>query len=196
MIVNLLSPIKLYRKGEMMKHGGDLLSYQDKYDGELTDFSSNINPLGPPEGLNEILIDNLKHLTVYPDIQYRKLKDSIANYLNCEQENVLVGNGAIEIINNFIIKTNSVVISIPSFIEYEERARAHGKKVRNIAYKEDLSLDIESIKSIQKDELLILGNPNNPTGLRIPFDELMEIYQIVRKARGFLLLDEDRKSVV
>ena len=40
-----------------MEHGGDLLSYESFYKGELIDFSSNINPLGPPDGLNQELIN-------------------------------------------------------------------------------------------------------------------------------------------
>lgn len=173
-----------------MKHGGDLLTYENQYDGDLVDFSSNINPLGPPKGLNEILIDSLPDLISYPDIKYRELKKRIAKYLNCEIENVLVGNGAVEIINNFIIGAKRVIVCTPSFIEYEERAIVHGKKVDKIPYKEDFTIDIEALKDIKKGDLLILGNPNNPTGLRIPQDELIEIYKIVRKEKAFLLLDE------
>lgn len=173
-----------------MKHGGDLLTYEDQYDGELVDFSSNINPLGPPKGLKEILIDSLQDLVSYPDIKYRKLKDSISKYLNCDIDNVLVGNGAVEIINNFIITARNVLVYTPSFIEYEERAIAHGKKVHKIPYKGHFTIDIEVLEDIEKDDLLILGNPNNPTGLRIPLEELVEIYEIVRKAEAFLLLDE------
>lgn len=173
-----------------MKHGGDLLTYKNQYDGQLVDFSSNINPLGPPGGLNEILIDNLKELTSYPDIQYRKLKKSISKYLECKSKNVLVGNGAVEIINNFIITAKRVIVCTPSFIEYEERAIAHGKQVHKISYKKDFTIDIDGLKDIKKDDLLILGNPNNPTGLRIPLDELIKIYKLVRKSKAFLLLDE------
>ncbi|TJX13529.1 aminotransferase class I/II-fold pyridoxal phosphate-dependent enzyme [Tissierella creatinini] len=173
-----------------MKHGGDLLTYENQYDGELIDFSSNINPLGPPNGLNEVLIKSFKEMTTYPDIKYRKLKTSISNYLNCPIENVLVGNGAVEIINNFIIRAKNVIVCTPSFIEYEERAIAHGKQVRKIPYKKDYTIDIEALKNIKENELLILGNPNNPTGFRIPQDDLINIYNLVRKAEAFLLLDE------
>ncbi len=83
-----------------MEHGGDLLTYESYYSGELIDFSSNINPLGTPDGLEEVLINSFKSLESYPDIKYRKLKTSISKYLNCEIDNVLVGNGAVEIINN------------------------------------------------------------------------------------------------
>lgn len=173
-----------------MEHGADLLTYKNEYDGELIDYSSNINPLGPPKGLKEVIMDSLDALTTYPDIKYRNLKQSISIYLKCEKENVLVGNGAVEIINNFIIPANRVIVVQPSFSEYEKRAIANGKEVVKINYKDDFSIDLDSLKGIQKDDLLILGNPNNPTGLRISKDELISIYNLVKLNGGFLLLDE------
>lgn len=174
-----------------MNHGGDLISYESYYDGELIDFSSNINPLGPPEGLEQILIDSFNLLEAYPDIQYRKLKKSISEYLNCGEGNVLVGNGAVEIINNFTILANRVLVVTPSFSEYEKRAIVHGKGVVKIPYKEDFTIDIGAIeKIVQKHDLLILGNPNNPTGLRIEEKALIEIYNLIKGAEAYLLLDE------
>ena len=174
-----------------MDHGGDLISYESYYDGDLIDFSSNINPLGPPEGLEKILIQSFKSLESYPDIQYRKLKGSIGRYLNCEKENILVGNGAVEIINNFTIRAKRVVILTPSFSEYEKRAKVHGKQVVKIPYKEDFTIDINLLgDQMEKDDLLILGNPNNPTGLRIEEKALMDIYKIINEKQAYLLLDE------
>ncbi len=177
-------------KGDIVKHGGDLLTYKKEFRGELVDFSSNINPLGRPKGLDDFLIRAFKDLEVYPDIKYRKLKHSISEYFNCERENVLVGNGAVEIIDNFIILANRVAVCTPSFIEYEERATVHGKPLRRIPYKSDFSLDFGSLEALEENELLILGNPNNPTGLRIPKDDLMKVYELVVKRKAFLLLDE------
>lgn len=174
-----------------MKHGGDLLTYANEYKGQLVDFSSNINPLGIPEGLTEELIDSFKDMEAYPDIKYRKLKDSIAKYLKCNSNNILVGNGAVEIINNFIIPGKRIISMAPAFSEYEERAVAHGKKVEIIKYNEDYSIDIKAIEEvIGKDDLLILGNPNNPTGLRIPEKDLMSVYELLIRKNAFLLLDE------
>ncbi|MEY8415857.1 histidinol-phosphate transaminase [Tissierella praeacuta] len=174
-----------------MEHGGDLLSYEGCYDGELIDYSSNINPLGPPKGLEKIIIDSFKNLEAYPDIKYRRLKDSVANYLNCNENNVIVGNGAVELIDNFIILANRVIVCTPSFLEYEKRSIIHGKEVIRVPYNSDFTIDILDIgNKIEKDDLLILGNPNNPTGLRIDKIELIMIYNMVKKAEAYLLLDE------
>jgi threonine-phosphate decarboxylase len=174
-----------------MEHGADLLAYENEYDGQLIDFSSNINPLGPPKGLDEELIESFQSLTAYPDIKYRKLKTSISNYLNCEKENVLVGNGAVEIINNFIISAERIVVLLPSFSEYKKRAVVMGKQVKEIFYEDDFSIDIDKLgAALNPGDLLILGNPNNPNGLRIPKDELLSIYLLTRAKNTFLLLDE------
>lgn len=174
-----------------MKHGGDLISYADYYQGELIDFSSNINPLGPPEGLKRELINSFNTLISYPDIQYRYLRKAISEYLKCNIENVIVGNGAVEIINNIIHLFKRVIVFIPSFSEYEDRARVFGKEVLKLNYLEDFSLDLENLEeNMMEGDLLVLGNPNNPTGLRIEIEELKKAYEIVRAKGGFLLLDE------
>ncbi|WP_077368957.1 pyridoxal phosphate-dependent aminotransferase [Anaerosalibacter sp. Marseille-P3206] len=174
-----------------MKHGGDLISYRDFYKGNLIDFSSNINPLGPPEGLGEILENSFEKLKAYPDIKYRNLKRSVANYLNCEDKNVVVGNGAVEIIDNFIQLFDRVLVFIPSFSEYELRSKVHKKEVLKLKYTDDFKVDLQSLKdNIKRGDLLILGNPNNPTGMRIEEDVLLSIYKIIREKDGFLLLDE------
>ena len=174
-----------------MEHGGDLLSYENYYDGELIDYSSNINPLGPPKGLEKVLIDSFNSLESYPDIKYRRLKKSISNYLKCNDENIVVGNGAVELIDNFIILSNRVFVCTPSFSEYEKRAIVHGKEVIRVPYKDDFTIDILSIGGkIQKGDLVILGNPNNPTGLRIDKIELIMLYNLIKKTKSYLLLDE------
>lgn len=174
-----------------MKHGGDLISYMDFYSGDLVDFSSNINPLGPPEGLGEVLANSFETLTAYPDIMYRSLKRSIASYLNCEDKNVVVGNGAVEIIDNFIQLFERVLVFIPSFSEYELRSKVHKKELLKLKYTDDFKVDLQCLRENMKSgDLLILGNPNNPTGLRIDVEELLNIYEIIREKDAFLLLDE------
>lgn len=174
-----------------MQHGGDLITYEKDNKDRLVDFSSNINPLGTPVGLQDQLIKEFSSLEAYPDIHYRRLKSEISNYLKCRPDQVLVGNGAVEIINNFVIDAKRVLVFKPSFSEYESRARANAKEVKELFYQEDFTIDLEKIASVlEKDDLLILGNPNNPTGLRIEKEKLLDIYKLVREKDSFLLLDE------
>jgi threonine-phosphate decarboxylase len=174
-----------------MKHGGDLLSYENRFEGKIIDFSSNINPLGCPSGLKNMIIDNFDEITIYPDIQYRNLKKEISNYINCEDDQVVVGNGAVEIIDYFSTIFNRVIVVTPCFSEYIERPMINGKEVISLPMKKDFIIDINLIKStLIEGDLLILGNPNNPTGKRIDKELLFDIYKMVIEKESFLLLDE------
>jgi threonine-phosphate decarboxylase len=174
-----------------MKHGGDLLSYENRLEGRIIDFSSNINPLGCPVGLKDMIIDNFDEITNYPDMQYRNLKKEISNYIICEDNQVVVGNGAVEIINNFSILFNRVIVVTPCFSEYIDRPRINGKEVISLPMNMDFIIDINLINStLLPRDLLILGNPNNPTGKRINKELLFDIHRIVIEKEAFLLLDE------
>ncbi len=174
-----------------MKHGGDLLSYKHMYDGELIDFSSNINPLGLPNGLKEFLTDEFNAVTVYPDIEYRLLKKEVAKYLGCTVEEVLLGNGAIEIINYICTLFHRVVVPYPCFIEYSERPERLGKEVIKVYLGDKFKVSSDLISPyIKAGDLLILGNPNNPTGFRIDRGELLKIHSCIKSRGAFLLLDE------
>lgn len=170
-----------------MNHGG-LLSYANK---KLLDFSSNINPLGVPKNLKTALLKAIPKLQMYPDIQYTALKKITASYLNCEPHNILLGNGAVEIIDNFCAAFNRIIICPPCFSEYELRSQIRNKEIVFIPQTDNFLLDIEALeKNINEGDLLILGNPNNPTGLRIPENTLLQIYKTIKLKNAFLLLDE------
>ncbi len=174
-----------------MKHGGDLLSYQHLYDGELLDFSSNINPLGYPKALDEALRNGLQTLTAYPDIHYRGLRRAIGDYLDCAPDEVIVGNGSVEILDYFCRRGKRIVICAPCFIEYSERAHLYHTPVVSVPLPEDFVLSAELFAPIlAPDDVLLLGNPNNPTGRLIPHSELIRLQQIAEERSALLVLDE------
>lgn len=174
-----------------MIHGGDVITYSDRYPGKIIDFSSNINPLGPPECLKSILERSYEELVCYPDIKYRELKTNVSSYLGCNADQVILGNGALEIINNMCLLFNRIVVFIPCFVEYVKRPKILGKDLLKLPLKENFTIDLEGLKNnLKPGDLLILGNPNNPTGLRISKAKLEALYEIVTRKGAFLLLDE------
>lgn len=174
-----------------MKHGGDTYTYSKLYQENLIDFSSNINPLGYPKGLEFEWIKDFKNARVYPDIKYKALRESIGDYLACSSDEVVVGNGSMEIIDAVICNYSTVQFFIPSFGEYEERAKIRNKNIISIAMDESMTIDFDILEeSLKEESLLIVGNPNNPTGLRLAKDKLLKLYQIIRDKKGLLVLDE------
>lgn len=174
-----------------MKHGADILSYQHLYDGEIIDFSSNINPLGYPKILDEAIVNGLKTLKAYPDIQYRALRKEIAAYLGCEHDEIIVGNGSVEILDHFCKYAKRIVVCIPSFSEYTERPRIYHTSVLKIRLTNDFKISAKLVEEkLEAGDLIILGNPNNPTGKRIEKEELSRIQALAEEKDAFLLLDE------
>lgn len=170
-----------------MIHGGDIYSIGKK----VIDFSSNINPLGSPANLKEHILNHFKEVEIYPDIKYRALKQKVASYLKVSENEVVVGNGAVEIINNAILMFPRIIIFIPCFIEYVLRSKLYNKKLLMFHLGSDFNVELKPLyEHIKKGDLVILGNPNNPTGKKIEEDKLLEIAKLTEKRESFLLLDE------
>lgn len=135
------------------------------------DFSSNINPLGISKDLLDDLSRELGSLcTTYPDPSCRELKNSILDYLGLglDPSWLLIGNGATELIHIFArtFIRKKVVISAPTFCEYELSARRSGATVALVPLK-NWEPNIEKILKASNEgcDAVFLCNPNNPTGI-------------------------------
>jgi threonine-phosphate decarboxylase len=135
------------------------------------DFSSSVNPLGISRHLLRDLYDELNSLcTTYPDPLCRELKNSILDYLGIglDPSWLLIGNGATELIHIFArtFLRRNVVISAPTFCEYELSTRRAGATVKIVPLK-NWKPDTEKIlkESTNGCDAVFLCNPNNPTGI-------------------------------
>lgn len=157
------------------------------------DFSSNINPIGISRNVLNVLRKNLTKLSsIYPDNENTILKEKIIDYLDgkVSYESLNIGNGATELIYNFVraFVRNQVVIPYPTFCEYELASRKMGAKIKHVSLKE-WKLDVDRIlEKTKNSDAIFLCNPNNPTGL-FSYD-LIE--KLVKKIDGSIkiLIDE------
>ncbi len=165
-------------------HGGDIYSHEVEID-----FSANVNPLGPPDGVKEVLIGAIEDIHHYPDIDATELKAAISNYVATPPENITLGNGSSELIKNFcevFVGEGNAVIPGPTFSEYEYFASLYCNDIRHTP------LDVRKIiDSIDKNtDAVFLCNPNNPTGTLYNEGEILEITRAALDASAFVLLDE------
>ncbi len=176
-------------------HGGNIYNY----DRELLDFSSNINPLGVPESLKIELNSRLDVLTRYPDIEYRALRKSLCDYLSLEDQNCIIpGNGAIELIYKFFAcmaaeDIKKAIITVPTFSEYSRAARSCGLEAYEVdGFTEGFeAYDVEKlISAIEPDSVIVICNPNNPTGTMMAEAEIIRLAKELASKNGYLLLDE------
>jgi threonine-phosphate decarboxylase len=159
---------------------------------KIIDFSSNINPLGCPKSVKKL--DWTSKIPIYPDHTSLELKIQLAKYLKVRIENLVVGNGATEIIYDFcratITKNTPVLIAIPTFGEYEAASRLCNAKLRffkTMNLEEDL---VDFIKKIPKKGVVFICNPNNPTGTLMRKNSLLKIVKYA-KAKGTLVFVDE-----
>jgi histidinol-phosphate aminotransferase len=143
----------------------------------IQDFSVNINPYP----VSPKVIEAIRNLDIssYPDPSVYQLKDLLALKNQVHPDQVLIGNGAAELIwllAHKLWRRKKVLIVSPTFGEYERAARA----VKASLFTWDAQppffiVDLDSINQtlkIKKPQIAILCNPNNPTGYRISDHEI------------------------
>ena len=173
-------------------HGGKIPV--KKSDHNIIDFSSNITPLGIPNSVKLIIKKNLDKVQFYPDPKSENVISSLEKYTHLSKSNIIVGNGAIEILYNFcfafLSKTTKVLIHVPTFQEYETAVKLSNCK---ISYFKSLNLstNIDSfISQIPKSGCIFLCNPNNPTGELLSKKELLSIIIVAKKLKTIVFIDE------
>jgi len=187
-----------------MIHGGDVYTDGLLLGRELIDYSSNINPLGVPKSFIDNINNAVIALTRYPDIQYRSVLSALKEYTNCPSEYFVLGNGAAEIIDLVIACHKSLLIVVPSFVEYEIDAEKWNCRIEYSYLKEEinskdllkteyaqLSYDYEDIlNKLQKVDAVILGNPNNPNGNIIDKGQFQKIIKYCENNNKVIIIDE------
>ena len=207
------------KETEMDFHGGNIYKvFREKNIKEILDYSSNINPYGIPESLKKRITENLEVLERYPDPDYVELRQKLANLNKVNLSDIILGNGATEIIFLFmkVINPKKILIVSPTFGEYERAVKAteisgdtvslsssngDNKNIENkkieIEYFElkesdDFKLNIGNLKNEleNKYDLLIICNPNNPTGKFLKLAQTEEILKECNKYDTKLFIDE------
>ncbi|MDO7726991.1 MAG: histidinol-phosphate aminotransferase family protein, partial [Nitrosopumilus sp.] len=173
-------------------HGGKFpLKNRDQ---DIIDFSSNITPLGIPRSAKLIIKKNLDKVQFYPDPNSETVISSLEKYTHLSKSNIIVGNGAIEILYNFcfafLSKTTKVLIHVPTFQEYETAVKLSNCK---ISYFNSLNLSSNIdlfISQIPKNGCIFLCNPNNPTGELLSKKELLSVIIAAKKLKTIVFIDE------
>lgn len=179
-------------------HGGNLdeLSRNFKLNKEiLVDFSANINPLGVNKKVKEAIINALDEVERYPDITYFNLKSAISEFERVNYEDLVLGNGAAEVIFNLVraIKPKKVLLPGPTFGEYEEAALSVDSNIEYYYLKEDDNWTIDDgiIKYIDDDvDIVFICNPNNPTGTITNKEVIINIAKKALSTDTIVAIDE------
>lgn len=171
-------------------HGGDI--YRNP---GVTDYSVNSNPLGMPEEAAESLRNSIMEAEHYPDIFCTSLRQAIGEFEQVDPEQILCGNGAAELFfaAALALKPEKVLLPVPSFSEYERALAAAGAEIQYypLLPQQEFTVTEDILDAIEEDlDLVILCNPNNPTGQPVERDLINQILEKCRVFHIHLMLDE------
>lgn len=147
--------------------------------GDVIKLASNENPEGPLPAVLEAINQAARDLNRYPDSSAFRLTEALAAHLRVEPAEIILGNGSNEVIDILIRALVSpgenVVFSEHSFIVYALTTKVHFECGRAVPLTADDRHDLPAMAAAIDDatKLVIVCNPNNPTGTYNTTDEFL-----------------------
>ena len=169
-------------------HGGNVYRASRQHGrspDEFIDFSANINPLGPSPRAVEAIKNHLHLIRHYPDPDCIELIQELARYLRVEPDNIVVGNGAAELIplvTEQVAPRRGLVFS-PTFVEYAVALERVGAEVIRVPYDSAHRHEVDA-------DVLFLCHPNNPTGQLMKKTEIQDLVRRACSAGTVCVIDE------
>lgn len=166
-----------------LRHHGDAEVSDD-----LVDLAVNVRLAQPPSWLASALVDELSRVAAYPDAA--AARDALAARHGLAREQVLPTSGGAEaftLLARALTPRDAVVVH-PQFTEPEAALRAAGHEVRRVVLRAEdgFALTEAAVDEIGDADLIVIGNPTNPTGVLHPATTLRAL---ARPGR-VLLVDE------
>lgn len=160
---------------------------------KLVDFSYLVNPYFPPQRLmDEIKANFEKLLTQYPSGMRINALLAAKNF-SVHQENIVVGNGAAELIKSFMAGLyGKIGVIRPTFEEYPNRYDRQ-ETVIYVPENEDFTYDADDVMHYFQNKnisVLIIINPDNPSGNYIRRADILRLIRWAKEREIQILIDE------
>ncbi len=140
--------------------------------------ASNESPFPPMPEVAEVVARGTAGLNRYPDAPARGLRRALAERHGVAPEDVVIGNGSCELIllagQALLDPGTTVIHADPSFSLYPHLAAAAGADALPVPLADDLGHDLDTMAALvdERTRLVIVCNPNNPTGVYRSADEI------------------------
>ncbi|MDV2683401.1 threonine-phosphate decarboxylase CobD [Alkalihalophilus lindianensis] len=163
------------------------------YEEDSIDFSVNTNPLGVTQAAS-LQIDQLQSaIQHYPEPYAETLSRALSEKLNVNDNEVIVGNGAAELIFHLahLYQGKRVLIVEPTFSEYRDACHANHCYIDSLVLHEPWKLSITDLEGrLESFDLLFICSPNNPTGTSYSINEMKVIIECAKRNGTKVVIDE------
>ncbi len=172
-----LSSLEAYTPGEQP---------QDK---KYIKLNTNESPYPASQAVvDAITKQEIEDLRLYCDPECKKLKTAFAKLYGVNSENVFLSNGSDDILNFSFLAfgQNGAVYNDITYGFYKVFAELHGIKSTIIPLNKDFTIDTSAF--IGQNKLVVIANPNAPTGIALGLDVIEKI--VASNPQSVVLIDE------
>ena len=151
--------------------------------------NTNESPYPPPESVvNAIGRTEIEDLRLYSDPECGALRAAVSEEYGIDGKNIFLSNGSDEILNFAFMAYGGKGAVFPDITYgfYSVFAELYGIKTEVIPLNDDFTLDVDAFCG--KNKLVVIANPNAPTGLALGLEEIEKI--VASNPDGVVLIDE------
>lgn len=140
--------------------------------------SSNENPFAPLASVTQAITSALGEIQLYPSMAVAEVTDHIAARFDVAAENVAFGAGSVEVLAQILHASagagDEVIFAWRSFEAYPILVQVAGATPVPVALTSDEHHDLDAMADAitARTRLILVCNPNNPTGAAVSADEL------------------------
>ena len=145
-------------------------------DQQYIKLNTNESPYPPaPSVVEAMTAEQVELLRLYSDPTAKNLKEKLAGLYGIRPENVFVSNGSDEVLNFAFMAFGGGGAVFPdiSYGFYQVYAELYGINAEKIPLEADFSVDYQ--KYCGKNKMVVIANPNAPTGMTISVRQIEEI---------------------
>lgn len=144
---------------------------------EVIKLASNENPFGSSPAALEAIKNELGNISIYPDGAAVELTAALAQYLNVDPDQIILGCGSDEVIlmiaRAFLLPGDETIAADQTFPQYKHNVEIENGVFVEVPLREgthDLKAMLDKVND--KTKIVWICNPNNPTGTIVTQDEV------------------------
>ena len=120
-------------------------------------------------------------LNIYPDAAQTELKSLLAGYTGAPAENIVAGSGSgdlIDLLLRLLLEPgDEVIVPVPAFTMFRFSSRMYDARIVEIPREDGFSVSVDTVKGAitGRTKIIMLDNPNNPTGNLTPREDIVKL---------------------
>lgn len=159
-------------------------------DRQFIKLNTNENPYPPSPRVAEAIDGLCDSLRLYPDMEATQLREAVAQVNGVAPEMVFCGNGSDEVLAfafAAFFAGKRLLTPDVTYSFYPVYANLFGVEHEAVPLKQDFTVDVEGM---MQGCPMALANPNAPTGIELPQNDIRRMAQHARDNGAVLLVDE------